>query len=282
MYSLLNPNFVYDDVSGDITETDIDVVSDLWSMDGRNVYRGSRDPRYTHANVYWLYDEDLQRVGCSEHSRSDHGDFRLLWFQESDFGTLLQEEGWTMKGDLWGHLPQRTFERFVNEGWTTPELVLDHCLYGPTRILTPSMLVNRPTVYTCQTCGRRTLKKESGCLWEESSLSVPSRDSVLFIDSDMVVHVPPPGSRVWSMPGLPCDDSLPSSQQEQVLEQVPLPSVESELTPPVEPPHQVTPEEEFPLQSSEQAEAPQESPDQSHLQTPVQQTSSGEESRAHT
>jgi len=72
MYSILKPDFVYDDVSGDITETDIDVVSDLWTMDGRNVYRGSRDPRYTHANVYWLYDEDLQRVGCSEHDIQDH------------------------------------------------------------------------------------------------------------------------------------------------------------------------------------------------------------------
>jgi hypothetical protein len=84
MFSLLQPAFLYEDVNPDITENDIDVVSDLWEMDGREVYRGSRDPRYTHANVYWLYDVDLQRVGCSEHDLSDHGNFRLLWFQDSE------------------------------------------------------------------------------------------------------------------------------------------------------------------------------------------------------
>jgi hypothetical protein len=80
MFSRLKPEVLYDDVNPDITENDIDVVSDLWEMDGRDVYRGSRDPRYTHANVYWLYDTDLRRVGCSEHNTEDHGDFRLLWF----------------------------------------------------------------------------------------------------------------------------------------------------------------------------------------------------------
>lgn len=279
MYSLLNPTFLYDDVSGDITENDIDVVSDLWSMDGRNVYRGSRDPRYTHANVYWLYDEDLQRVGCSEHNRADHGDVRLLWFRESEFGTLLQEDGWTLKGDLWGRLPQRTFERFINEGWTTPDLVLEHCLYGPTRILTPSMIVNPPLVYTCKNCGRRTLKKDSGCLWEESSLSFPSRDSILFVDSELVIHAPPAGSRIWSRMGLPCDDSLASSQQrEQALEQVTPQTGESQPTPPGmrASPHPASPVESH-LHSSEPEAAP---PGQSHPQTPAQQTSSEGEQRA--
>ena len=232
MYSSLNPTFVYEDVSGDITENDIDVVSDLWAMDGRNVYRGSRDPRYTHANVYWLYDEDLQRVGCSEHSRTDHGDFRLLWFQDSEFGTLLQEEGWEVKGDLWGRLPQQTFERFLNEGWTSPEQILEQCLHGPTRILTPAMLVNRPVVHTCEKCGKRTLKKDSGCVWGSSSLSIPSRDSVFFVDSDLGVHIPPTDSKVWSTLGLPCDASPSSVPQTQEQEQVPRRTEGSELPPP--------------------------------------------------
>ncbi len=98
MYSILNPNVVYQDTSPDVTEHDIDVVSDLWDIDGREVYRGARDPRYTHANVYWLYNEDLERVGCAEHNKKDQADFRVLWFRESEFGTLLQED-WTI-GDL--------------------------------------------------------------------------------------------------------------------------------------------------------------------------------------
>ena len=208
MYSILKPDFVYDDVSGDITETDIDVVSDLWSMDGRNVYRGSRDPRYTHANVYWLYDEDLQRVGCSEHSIADHGDVRLLWFGDSEFGTLLQEE-WTTDGDFWGKLPQRSFERFLNEGWTTPESVLEHCLNGPTRLLTPAMVIRRPTVYTCTKCGRKSLTKNLNCVLVESPLDIPVRESCYFVDSDMILYRPPIGSSIWSRMGLPDGDQQP-------------------------------------------------------------------------
>lgn len=227
MYSLLKPDVLYTDVSGDIAETDVDVVSDLWTMDGRNVYRGSRDPRYTHANVYWLYDEDLQRVGCSEHSLSDHGEFQLLWFRESEFGTLLQEDGWTMKGDLWGLLPKQAFERFLNEGWTSPEAVLEQCLHGPRRILTPAMIVNRPQVYSCARCGRRALTPMKNCLSVAEPLSVPSRERVVFVDSDLVVHVPPPDSSVWSRLELhePC--ALTQHPSPSQLQQEP----QQELTP---------------------------------------------------
>ncbi len=231
MYSLLKPDFVYEDVSGDIVEADVDVVSDLWTMDGRNVYRGSRDPRYTHANVYWLYDEDLQRVGCSEHSLTDHGDFQLLWFQESEFGTLLQEDGWTTSGDIWGLLPKQTFERFLNEGWTSPEAILEQCLYGQRRVVTPAMIVNRPQVYSCSRCGRRALTPMKNCLSVAEPLSVVSKDTVLFVDSDLVVHHPPLNSSVWSRLGLHEPSSpLPSQEQEQAQE--PPQSAESSLPPP--------------------------------------------------
>jgi len=209
----------------------VDVVSDLWAMDGRNVYRGSRDPRYTHANVYWLYDEDLQRVGCSEHSIADHGDFRLLWFQDSEFGTLLQEEGWTTNGDLWGVLPQRTFERFLNEGWTSPEAILEQCLHGQRRVITPAMIVKRPQVYSCSRCGRRGLTPMKNCLSVAEPLLVPVKDLVVFVDSDLVVHIPPPDSSVWSRLGLHEPSSL-TQQQGQAQEQVPLRSAESSLPPP--------------------------------------------------
>jgi hypothetical protein len=105
MFSQLNSSIVYEDVSPDIREHDVNVVSDLWSMGGREVYRGSRDPRYTHANVYWLYDEELQRVGLAEHDRTDNARFHLLWIDDNEFGTLLQEEGWKRKDSLFAYLP---------------------------------------------------------------------------------------------------------------------------------------------------------------------------------
>ena len=200
MFSRLNPKFLYEDVNPDITENDVDVVSDLWEMDGREVYRGSRDPRYTHANVYWLYDVGLHRVGCSEHSPEDHGDFRLLWFQESEFATLFQEEGWTIGNDLWSSLPQHVFDRAMNEGWTTPEAFLEQCLHGPMRLVTMDTLLEPATVYICNECGRRSLAKYKGCPSATAhELDYPQKEKVFFVDEDMRIHLPPSSSAVWSL-----------------------------------------------------------------------------------
>lgn len=218
MYSILNPNIIYQDTSSDVTEHDIDVVSDLWEMDGRSVYRGSRDPRYTHANVYWLYNEDLERVGCSEHSLADHADFRLLWFRESEFGTLLQEDGWTITNDLWSYLPRHTFDRAFNEGWTMPKTFLEHCLYGPLRVLTWKDIVKLPSVYSCCKCGGRSLTSAK-CRTEVSVLDIPQREKVFFVDDDMMIHVPPTNSSVWFRLQQQHDDDSSHPQQEQEQQQ---------------------------------------------------------------
>ena len=60
MYSILDSKILYP-ITDEIADHDENVVSDLWNMDGHEVYRGSKDPQYTHANVYWLYDEGFQR-----------------------------------------------------------------------------------------------------------------------------------------------------------------------------------------------------------------------------
>jgi len=211
MESKLDPRVVYEVESG-ITETDIDVVSDMWEMDGRDVYRGLRDPRYTHANVFWLYDDTLERVGLAEHSLEDHADVHLLWYQDSDFGTFLQEEGWTCDSDLWSMLPQTVFDRCVNEEWTTPGPFLDHCLGGPTRLLTLDMFRNLPTIHSCSVCNRKSIKPISGCKSTSMPLDFPDVKKLFFVDNDMIVHVPPPTSSIWSRlgltPVLPAGDSL--------------------------------------------------------------------------
>lgn len=249
MFSGLDPKFLYTDVTSDITENDIDVVSDLWNIDGRDVYRGSRDPRYSHAHVYWLYDENLQRVGCSEHSLHDHADFRFLWFRESEFGTLFQED-WTVGQDIWSMLPQHVFEKFMNEGWTTPQKFLEQCLSGSTRIVTPAMLIHMPNVFTCSVCGRRSLCEHSGCKMTSAPLDFPDKSKIFFIDDDMIVHTPPENSRVIQV--LHGDGS--SREQEQAREQ----AQEQESQQP-SPPQQEPPPEPSPEQAH-----------QSHPQTPVQ------------
>ena len=224
MQSELVPGFVYRDIGTDITETDIDVVSDLWTIDGREVYRGSKDPRYTHANVYWLYSENLERVGLSEHRVTDQADFRVLWMREDEFGTFLGEDGWEREEDLWSQLPRHVFDRFVNEGWTVPEAFLEQCLHGPTRVITVGMLERLPTVYTCTKCGKKSLKPSKGCTMTEAPLDFPQREKVFFVDFDMVVHRPPVASHVWNLltprpqppsPGGGDSQSVPAQAQEQ-------------------------------------------------------------------
>jgi len=239
MFSQLTPGFMYTDISSDITENDLDVVADTWDMDGREVYRGTRDPRYTHADVFWLYDENLERVGCAEHSLQDHADMRILWFRDSEFGTLLQED-WAIGDDLWSKLPRHVFDRFLNEGWTTPASFLEHCIQGPARIVTPQMLVELPTVYSCSKCGKKSLMKKEGCSMTPSVLDFPDRSKTFFIDFDFVVHVPPEDSMVWSrLRTLVRDDDSSRQTQEQVLEQVPSESPQSSSepkSPPAQPP----------------------------------------------
>lgn len=222
MQSELVPGFVYRDVGTDITETDIDVVSDLWTIDGREVYRGSKDPRYTHANVYWLYSDNLERVGLSEHSLTDQADFRVLWMRDDEFGTFLAEDGWEREEDLWSQLPRHVFDRFVNEGWTVPEAFLEQCLHGPLRIVTVGMLERLPTVYTCSKCGKKSLKPSKGCTMTEAPLDFPQREKVYFVDFDMVVHRPPVATRVWERltpHPLPSSPSGGSSGQAQAQAQ---------------------------------------------------------------
>jgi hypothetical protein len=239
MFSRLKPGFVYSDISSDITENDLDVVADTWDIEGREVYRGTRDPRYTHASVFWLYDDKLERVGCVEHSLDDHADMRVLWFRDSEFGTLLQED-WTVDDDLWSKLPRHVFDRFLNEEWTKPAKFLEHCLQGPMRIVTQRMLVHRlPTMFTCSTCGHKSLRKKEGCSMTPSVLDFPDRSKTYFIDSDFVVHIPPSDSVVWSRLQPHDDGSSERAQEQERAVQLESPPSSEPKSPPAQshPPH---------------------------------------------
>ena len=236
MESDLVPGVFYTDTGRDITEHDLDIVSDLWTIDGHEVYRGSRDPQYTHANVYWLYSEDLDRVGLSEHSLKDQADFRVLWFRETEFGTYLQEDGWERGEDIWSCLPRSVFDRFVNEGWATPTMFLEQCLYGPMRLVTPSMIRKFPEVHVCQKCGRKSLTPAKGCQTVTEPLDFPTTEKVFFVDEDLIVYRPPPTSRIWDLltpqprPS-PSDGSQEPQEQPAQPPQAPTPPPEAESPP---------------------------------------------------
>lgn len=228
MLSVIDRSVVYD-VDTDITEHDINIVSDLWTMAGRQVYRGSRDPSYTHANVYWLYDpEDLDRVGVSEHPLDTPADVKLLWYKDTPFGTLLQEDEWTEGDTIWKELPTHAYEQCMSEGWTTPSRLLERCVRGSMRVVTPEMLIRLPTVHTCEKCVRSSLTPF--VCGTDSPMTFPQKEKVFFIDDRMVVYTPPKGSIVWSLLG---------------FTEQPVPS-EPSSEPPEPPPVQVQSEESVP------------------------------------
>ena len=229
MFSTIDRSIVYP-IDTDITEHDINIVSDLWTMEGRQVYRGARDPNYTHANVYWLYDpDDLDRVGVSEHKLDDPVDVSLLWHRKTVFGTLLQEDDWTEGDTIWGELGTNAYEQFLAEGWTKPTSFLERCLRSSLRIVTPDMLMKPVSVHSCEKCKRVSLNPFACST--ESPLSFPSKEKVFFIDDRMVVYSAPKGSAVWSVLGFttPPVPSESSSEPPAAAESPPVQSEESEL-----------------------------------------------------
>jgi hypothetical protein len=289
MQSILDPAIIYE-VSRDVCEHDVDVVSDLWTMDDRNVYRGSRDTQYSHANVYWLYDEDLTRVGLIEHSLKDHADFRILWFHETPFATFLQEDNWTQDQTIWTVLSPPAVERCLAEDWTTPETLLEACLHGDTRILTLEMILNPPTLHGCSGCNRKSLKPLA-CENMTAELTFPVKEKIVLIDDDLFVCVPPAGSRIWELLGFapkslhPLVDggqsSLEQVSEEPEQEQAPVPleltplepdlPLESHLTLPLEP--ELSPQIPLPQTVETLSHADEQKPERTRfatsLRTPV-------------
>lgn len=196
MFSTIDRSVIYP-VGTDITEHDINIVSDLWTMAGRQVYRGARDPNYTHANVYWLYEqEDLDRVGLTEHNLEDNAKMALLWYKDNPFGTLLQEDGWEEGETFWSMIPDNVHEQCLAEGWITPVTILERCLRSNMRLVTVDMLKKMPMVHSCERCKKVSLVPFECAM--SKGLDFPEKEKVFFIDERMICHTPPKGSFVWS------------------------------------------------------------------------------------
>ena len=179
MYSNLIPNYVYRDISEDIADHDDDFEAEEWSYNGRDVFRGSLDRSYKW-NVYWLYDENLKRVGLAEHDPENPALFHSLWFETNPFATLLQERGWVSKGaTLWALLSNEAYQDCLEDDFRT---VIDKTLNSNIRLMTPEMIITLPEIYACSKCGKKTLSAPSSCS-DAKVFSYLSPDcSVLFVD----------------------------------------------------------------------------------------------------
>ena len=206
---------MYQDINRDIVEHDEDIDAELLTMDGKEVYQGSIDPRYTKHNldVHWLYDDSLKRVGLVEHDSYDRSISETLWIYENPYATYFQEPGWgTSKKTIWSKLSNEAYQDCLNDDF---EKLVEMSLTGNTRIILPFMLSNPPKeIYECEACKKRTLSLPSSCQ-SVKKLEFSGIFS-LFLDDSFVICYPPSNSVVWSTLGLQHDDdqSLPAQQQE--------------------------------------------------------------------
>lgn len=187
MFSLLRKGLIYKDISPDILEHDEDLDADQWTYDDKDVYRGSFDPRYTkdNLNVYWLYDDNLNRIGLAEHDADNAEDFKVLWFMDNPFATLYQDESWRSKNtSLWSMISNEAYQDCLEDDFVS---IFDRCLSSKYRLVTPEFLMQPPTVYECSKCGKKSLKKLKNCS-EVVESSYFNSSNVLFIDESFVVY----------------------------------------------------------------------------------------------
>jgi hypothetical protein len=210
MFSLLRKGLVYKNISSDIVEHDLDIDADQWSYNEKDVYRGSIDPEYVSQglNVYWLYDDDSKRVGLAEHDIEDPAIFHSLWFYDNPFATLFQDVSWKPTDEtLWSKLSNEAYQTCLE---TDFKLVSDQALTSGTLLITPDILLNKPDLYTCELCGKKSLMKSNVCSTASVSILDFNQFSILFLDDDFVIYEKP----------ILLQQQLDASDQEQVEQQV--------------------------------------------------------------
>lgn len=223
MYSRLRPELFYSNVSEDIVEHDDDIEVYPWEYDGREVYRGSFHPEYMkyNLNVYSLYDENLKRVGIVEHDADELEIYEVLWFYDNPFARFYQDPEWTSSGKtVWSMLSSEAYQDCLEDDFKT---VVERCLSSKYRLITPDMLVKKPTIYNCISCGKQSLSPLPRC---KSVTQTPyfSLKNYLYIDDSFIVYNPPSGYQPPSSASYEPEQQVPQQQESAPSE---LPGAES-------------------------------------------------------
>ena len=191
-----------------LADHDDNYDAEEWNYNGRDVLRGCVDPLYPEWNVYWLYDENLTRVGLAEHDQESPEVFHSLWFHDNPFGTLFQETGWKKRNvTLWSLLSAEAYQDCLEDDFKT---VFDRALSGNIRLMNPEMITNLPKVYSCVKCNKKSLSPLT-CSDVTVLSYLFSEFSILFLDDSFIIYEAPSNSRVWSLLSLkpPHDASAP-------------------------------------------------------------------------
>jgi hypothetical protein len=196
MFSILRPSLVYKDLDSEILPHDQDLDADEWSYNGRDVYRGSIDPNYVMdgLHVYWLYDNNLLRVGLAEHESNSPEVFKVLWIHDDPFSTLLQEEWMNTGRTLWNLVPSQAYQDCLEDEFKT---VGERALQTNIVLVTPSMIQNKCTIYHCNKCNKKSFVPKDGC--HQTKMVVDTTlFSFLFLDESFILYQPPSDS-TWRL-----------------------------------------------------------------------------------
>lgn len=191
MYSALRPEVYYSDISPDVVEYDDDIEVYQWEYDGQTVYRGTFDPRYMkyNLNVYWLYDENLKRVGLAEHDADEPEIYDVLWFYDNPFARFYQDPEWTSTGKtIWSMLSNEAYQDCLDDDFKT---VVERSLSSNYRLITPEMLKTKPIIYECSLCGKRSLSTLKNCKAVLNLPYVTNSNKCLYIDDEFVLYTHP-------------------------------------------------------------------------------------------
>ena len=230
MFSVLKPGYIYRDFSDDVADHDDDYDAEEWNYNGRVVFRGCLDPNFKDWNVYWLYDDNLVRVGLAEHDPESPEVFHTLWFHDNAFGTLFQETGWEKRGTLWSLLTPEAYQDCLEDDFKT---VFDRSLGSNIRLMTPEFITNSPKVYHCEKCNKKSLLP----LCSDANVYEYNFEfsdfSILFLDDSFVLYTAPSDSKVWSYLNLRRPrDACESEQPESLTELADQSALEGAQTPP--------------------------------------------------
>jgi len=193
-------------VSEDVSEVDLNTDVEEFNYDGRLVFRGNLDETHSSpdVSVFWLYDENSKRVGLAEHQGEEH---TALWFRDTPFSTLLQEDWVCENKTVWSLMTQTAYEDCMKWGWTTVEK-----LSVRTRLLlvTPQRIIEG--VQIPEICTRCLGIRQKGCLVGKRDPSFDIYSSV-FLDEDGVIYTPPSDTQIYATlrrrAGLVTSDSPP-------------------------------------------------------------------------
>ena len=188
MFSILRKGLIYTNLSSDIVEHDLDIDADQWSYDGKDVYRGSVDPEYLehNVNVYWLYDDNSKRIGLAEHDPDDRVIFKSLWFYDNPYATLFQDDSWKCTSTtLWSKLSNEAYQDCLDTDFKTVSL---QALNSGVLLMTPEMMINKPDLYTCEKCNKKSLMASDNCHQASVSILDFNQFSILFLDDDFVIY----------------------------------------------------------------------------------------------